>query len=346
MKKVKYNLIFTILLLVTFGSANAQGIDTLKGASPFTAGHYVPGVWNIRDFATPPPGFYILDYNMFITGSKFFDSEGNQVTEIVRPNSKTTLDIDVGGYITAPTFFYASKFKILGGTYLAGFVPPFTTINLDLAYDAVAEIIRDTITQSGSVSGNVNGFSDMTFLPFGLSWASEMLNLTVAYSLVAPTGRYTPGGSDNIGLGYWTNMFQAFSYVYPMKIKGKPSQAMAIMTALTYEINSKIHDVNVSPGNRITVEYGISQYLSPIFEIGIMGGNNFQITEDKGTSVWWNSSILDQMGYIGFQMSGWPIKNKLYTSLKYNIEYGLRQRFKQDMLMFNITYAPGWLSGK
>lgn len=345
MKIIKYVLQIVLFVLVSIGSVKAQGVDTLKGASPFTAGHYVPGVWNIRDFATPPAGFYILDYNMFITGSKFFNSEGNQVTEIVRSNSTTNLDIDISGYVNVPVLFYSSKFKILGGTYIASFSPPFSTVNSDLAYDAVATILRDTITKTGSVTGNVNGFSDMTFLPFGLSWASEMLNLTVAYSLVAPTGRYTPGGSDNIGLGYWTNMFQAFGYVYPMKMKGKPSQAMAIMTALTYEINSKITDVNVSPGNRLTVEYGISQYLSPRFEVGFMGGNNFQITDDKGSSVWWNASVLDQMGYFGFQMSGWPIENKLYTSLKYNIQYGLKQRLKQDMLMFNITYAPGWLSG-
>jgi hypothetical protein len=129
-----------------------------------------------------------------------------------------------------------------------------------------------------------------------------------------------------------------------MKITGKPSPAMAIMTALTYEINGKIKDVNVTPGNRLTVEYGISQYLSPRFEIGFMGGYNFQITEDKGTSVWWNSSNLDQVGYAGFQIAGWPVVNKLYTAVKYNINYGMKERIKQHQILFNIIYAPGWLS--
>ncbi len=346
MKKIKYIFTFTIFLLISVGSVKAQGFDTLKGASPFTAGHYVPGIWDIRDYATPAPGFYILDYNLFLSGKKFFDSDGNQVTEIVRSNSTTTLDIDVSGYVNIPTFFYASDFKVLGGTYIAGITPPYSTVNTDFAYDAIATVLRDTLTKSETITGNISGFSDMTFLPFGLSWASDILNLTVAYSLTAPTGSYTPGGSDNVGYGYWTNMFQAFGYIYPMKIKGKPSQAMAIMGSLTYEINSKIKDVNVSPGNRLTVEYGISQYLNPGFEVGFMGGNNFQITDDKGSDVWWNASVLDQMGYIGFQVAGWPVANKLYTSVKYNIEYGLRQRLKQDMILLNIIYAPGWLSGK
>lgn len=343
---------FTISLILLFSMfsftkiSKAQGIDTLKGASPFTSGHYVPGIWDIRDYATPPPGLYVLDYNLFISGKKFFNSEGNQVTEIVRQNSKTTLDIDINGYVNIPTFFYASSFKLLGGTYIAAITPPYSTVNLDLAYDAVAKVLRDTITKDGTINGNVSGFSDMTFLPFGLSWASENMNLTMAYSIVAPTGRYTPGGSDNVGLGYWTNMFQAFGYVYPMKIKGKSSQAMAIMASLTYEMNSKIKDVNVSPGNRLTVEYGISQYLSPRFEIGIMGGYNFQITDDTGTDVWWDSSVHDQLGYVSFQIGAWPVTNKLYTAIKYNVDYGMKQRIKQHNFLLNIIYATGWLTGK
>lgn len=346
MKKTTISLVILYSVLLFTGILNAQGIDTLKGASPFTAGHYVPGIWDIRDYATPPPGFYVLDYNLFISGKKFFNSDGNQVTEIVRQNSKTTLDLDINGYVNIPTFFYASSFKILGGTYLAAITPPYSTVNLDLAYDAIAKVFRDTITKEGSVTGNVSGFSDMTFLPFGISWASENMNLTLAYSLVAPTGSYTPGGSNNVGLGYWTNMFQAFGYIYPMKIKGKSSMAMAIMTSITYEMNSKIKDVNVSPGNRLTVEYGISQYLSPRFEIGIMGGYNFQITDDTGADVWWDPSAHDQLGYVSFQIGAWPVADKLYTALKYNVDYGMKQRIKQHNFLLNIIYETGWLKGK
>lgn len=346
MKKLKKILLTLLFSTFISGFLNAQDIDTLKGASPFTAGHYIPGIWDIRDYATPPPGFYFLDYNVFLSSSKFFNSDGNQVTEIVRQNSKTTLDLDLNGYITIPTFFYAAPFKILGGTYIGAVSIPYSTVNVDLAYNAIAKILRDTVTKSGSVNGKASGFADMTFLPFGLSWASDVFNLTAAYSVVAPTGRYTPGGSDNVGLGYWTNMFQAFGYVYPMKIKGKSSQAMAIMTSLTYEMNGKIDGVNVTPGNRLTVEYGISQYLSPRFEVGIMGGYNFQITEDKGSDVWWNSSDLDKVGYVSFQAGGWPVANKLYTAVKYNIDYGMTQRLKDHMIMLNIVYATGWLTGK
>jgi len=345
----KENLFFLIAFLIFVGlqkSGNAQIPDSLKGANPFTSGHYIPGIWDIRDYATPAPGFYVLDYNVFLTSDKFFNIEGNQVTEIARTNGKVNLNVDIGGYITVPTLFYASPFKILGGTYLAGLSIPYSTVNLDLGYDAIARIFRDTITKSGTITGGSNGFSDMTFTPFGLSWASNTLNLTAMYSLVAPTGRYTPGATDNVGLGYWTNTFQAMGYVYPMKIKGQPSQAMAVMAALTYEMNSKINGVNVTPGNRLTVEYGISQYLSERLEIGFMGGYNFQITEDKGTSVWWNQSDLDQVGYASFLVGGWPIANRLYTALKYNIDYGMKQRIKNEMYLLNIIYETGWLTGK
>ncbi len=335
-----------ILIFAIIKISNGQVPDTLKGASPFTSGHYVPGIWNIRDYATPPPGFYILDYNVFLSSSKFFNRDGNQVTELNGPVGTTSLDLDVSGYLTLPNFFYASSFKILDATYLANLTLSYSTVNSDLAYNRIAKLFRDTINNSGNINGNASGFGDMTIMPFGLSWASDQFNLTAMYLLVAPTGRYTPGGNDNVGLGYWTNTFQMVGYAYPMKIKSKPSQAMAIMAALTYEINSKIDGVDVTPGNRFTIEYGISQYLSDRFEIGIMGGNNFQITNDKGNDVWWNASSLDQLGYIGFQISGWPVVNKLYASVKYNVDYAMRERMKMHMLEFNLIYATGLLTGK
>ncbi|MBK8553676.1 MAG: transporter [Ignavibacteria bacterium] len=344
---MKTNLLLIICIICfkmgLIADTQAQVPDSLEGASPFTSGHYIPGIWDIRDYATPAPGLYVLDYNVFLSGKKFFDNDGNQVTELTGPVGTTTLDLDINGYINIPTFFYASDFKILGATYLAGITPPYSTVNVNLAYDRIAQILRDTIQQSGNIDGNTSGFADMTFLPFGLSWASDQFNLTTAYSLVAPTGRYTPGASDNAGLGYWTNMFQAFGYVYPMKIKGKPSKAMAIMAAITFEINSKIKSVNVTPGNRLTVEYGVSQYLSDRFEIGFMGGYNFQITDDKGKSVWWNTSNLDKLGYVSFQAAGWPLANRLYTSVKYNVNYGMRDRIKQHMILLNLIYVTNLL---
>ncbi|MDQ3020318.1 MAG: transporter [Bacteroidota bacterium] len=345
-KRIFHITFLFILTLVVSIQLKAQGLDTLKGASPFTAGHYLPGIWDIRDYSTPAPGFYFIDYNVFLSGEKFFNEDGNQVTGITGPFGRTSLDLDVSGYINIPTFLYASPFKFLGATYMAGVTPAYSTVNSDIAYQRIAQILRDTINQSGTITGKASGFADMTFMPFALSWASDILNLTAAYSLVAPTGRYTPGGSDNVGLGYWTNMFQAFGYIYPMKIKGKPSQAMAIMIAATMEINSKIKDIDVTTGNRFTVEYGISQYLTDRLEIGFMGGNNFQITDDKGSDVWWNPSIHDKMGYVSFQIGGWPIVNKLYTAVKYNVDYGLTQRIKQHLLELNLIYATGWLTGK
>ena len=73
--------------------------------------------------------------------------------------------------------------------------------------------------------------------PVGLSWALGQFDATFFYGFTAPTGRYTTGADDNIGLGFWTHQFQGFGYFYP-----NPSQATALMLGLTYELNSEIED--------------------------------------------------------------------------------------------------------
>lgn len=338
-------ILFLKLSIVCFISPGFSQIsDTNQLASPFTAGHYLPGLWSVRDFAAPPPGFYLLDHNAYLWGTKFYNIDGNQVTQIDRTNSTVNLNIDMSGYINVVTLFYASKVKMIGARFLSGITAPYSTGNANVAYDDISNYIIDTTIQEKTITGHANGFGDINFTPFGLSWNSVNYDLRLQYSVVAPTGRYTPGGGDNVGLGYWTNMFQLFGYVYPMKKSGKPSKAMAVMTALTYEINGKIQGLNLTPGNRFTVEYGISQYISKKFEIGFMGGNNFQITDDKGSDVWWSPSDLDQLGYVSFQLGYWPFEEKLYTALKYNVDYGLKQRIKSHMVILNIGFTTGWLA--
>ena len=116
------------------------------------------------------------------------------------------------------------------------------------------------------------------------------------------------------------------------------------MLSGTLELNSKIKDVDVTPGSRFIIEYGFSQYLNPKLEAGIMGGSNFQIGEDQGSDVWWDKSIKDQKSYVSFQLAYW-IFPQLYASAKYTFNYGLKQRISQNVYQLNLTIPTGWLSG-
>jgi hypothetical protein len=315
--------------------------------SPLQTGHYVPGFINVRDYADPAPidGLLVLDYNAYQYGNKMYGKDGNQIKQINGPgNTLIDLNPDVNGYINAPMVLWASKGKVFGATYFGGLTLPFVTVNLNLAYSRIG--IIDSIHHSGSASGQVTGASDLNILPIFLSWGLHNLDVTLGWSVYAPTGKYILGGSDNTGMGFWSNVFQGFAYWYPEKVKGQSSKALAIMFGASYEITSKIVSTDVNPGNRFSLDYGLSQYLSNNLEFGIYGGNNWQISKDKGSGVYWDPSVMDKVGSFGFQLGYWIWPNKMEAVGKYGWNYGAVDRFEQSMFMLNLIFITNALQGK
>jgi len=311
-------------------------------ASPLQSGHYVPGVVNIRDFAAPPPGLFVLWYNWFVSSDTYVDRDGNELTNLSQIDPglpDVDVDLQLNGFATVPALFWASTFTLLGGArYLVGVSPNWLTAD----YSFVAEPGGPGFGPSDSavVEGSVSGLSDLFVAPVGLSWALGQFDATLFYGFTAPTGRYTTGADDNIGLGFWTHQFQGFGYFYP-----DPSQATALMLGLTYEFTSEIEDAEVNPGNRLSLEYGVSHYLTAWLELGIQGAHNWQVTDDAGSDVFWDPSYHDQKSSLLFSAGFWPWAGRLYVSAKYGFDYGARQRFKSQHLMLNLVWLTNALDG-
>ena len=275
-------------------SLQAQAQNKPSLVSPLQTGHYMPGLLNIRDYADPAPasGIMVLDYNTYQYGDKFYGDHGQEIKQINGPDGNPVdLNSDVDGYFNTPMVLWASKGKILGATYFGGASIPIITANLNLAYSRIGNINDNH--NSGTISGKVTGLSDLNVMPVYLSWAKSDYNITAGYMFYAPTGEYVPGGNDNTGLGYWSNVFQGFGYWYPEKSGGKMSPALAVMLGATYEITGEIKDSDVNPGNRFSLDYGIEQYFTDNLSVGLYGGNNWQISDDKGSQVYWNNTVRD-----------------------------------------------------
>jgi hypothetical protein len=333
------------LLLIMFSGMNAL-VAQDKPVSPLLTGHYLPGIINVRDFANPSPasGLIALDYNVFLSGNKFYGADGNEVTQIKGPlGAPTNLNIDLKGYLNTPFPVWVSKFKVLGANYLAGATVGYTTVSTNAAYERIGQI--DSIHQSGDVTGNVSGFSDLGIMPIYLSWGGKQFDITAGYMFYAPTGKYEPGGSENIGVGYWSHLFQCFIYYYPMKVKGQTSKALAIMFAPTYELTSKMTKADVNPGNRFYLDYGINQYLSSKFSLGVFGGNSWQVSEDKGSKVYWNNSVKDKASVLGLEAAYWAWADRLQVTGKYGFNYGNVQSFKLNIFEINLLFITNALTG-
>ena len=332
-----------VLLLFGTASLNAQV------TSPLQTGHYVPGVANIRDYVTPAPGFYALWYNVFLSSDTYVDGTGVDV------------DMDLKSFATVPALFWASTFTLLGGArYQVSVAPSWLVADYTFVTDPGGPGFPPAGNQP--IQGSVSGFSDLEVTPVGLSWAlgrfkepaitdaeavqaglapPRRFNLNLMYSFYAPTGRYVTGADDNIGLGFWTHQFQGFGYWYPVA-----DQATAIMAGLTYELNSQIKDVDVTPGNRVSLEYGVSQYFTPWFELGIHGANIWQVTDDSGSDVYWDPSVHDRKGTLLFSAGFWPWSQRLYLNAKYGFDYGALQRLENDYLMLNVVFVTNLLDGR
>jgi hypothetical protein len=272
-----------IAFVALTSQTQAQEKPTL--VSPLQSGHYLPGFISIRDFADPAPtsGLVVMDYNIGISGNSFTDKNGNKVSQVMGPEGKPIdLNTDVSGYINNPILLYVSKGKLFGATYIGGVSVPYNTVNLNLAYARIGDI--NLPHDNGVTAEKVAGFSDLNVMPLYLSWGLPQFDITAGYMFYAPTGKYVPGGNDNTGLGYWSNVFQAFTYYYPLKTAGKESKALAVMFAPSYEIIGKIKDSEVKPGNRLDLDYGIDQYFTESLSVGIYGGNTWQ--DWKPTFTW------------------------------------------------------------
>ena len=332
-------------------------------ASPLQPGHYVPGIIGIRDMATPPPGIFAILYNWYLWSNTYVDRNGNELTKFNLSNYDPMLpdvnvDMKLNGFATVPVIAWASEFTILGGArYIAAIAPNYAVANYDILLDPEIQGV-DPIRQEGSVSG----FSDLVVLPLGLSWAfgefddltvtDEELaalglsprrrhNVTVMYSFLAPTGRYEAGASDNIGLGFWTHQFQGFGYYFPFE-----HQATALMAGLTFELNSETKDVKVTPGNRLSLEWGVSQFFTEWLELQIGGAHNWQVSDDTGDDVLYDPSVYDRKNTIYFGAAFMPVLARFYIVAKYGFDFGLKQRFQNNNLVLSIYWATGLLSGK
>ena len=333
-------IIFLIAVISLFQSTPA----TAQQVSPFNTGHYMTALSNVRDYSKMPAGLFILSYNYYGWGNSYADRDGQKHSSIFLedidpglPNAE--LNVNVNVFATVPSIFWGSEFTLLGGaTYVAGIFPTYTLANV-LVVAKQGETNVDTVFTE-SAEAKLSGFADINIIPFGLSWGWKHFDATFYYSFYAPSGRYETGADDNIGLGFWTHEFQGFGYWYP-----DVSQATALMMGLTYETNSKVKGEELIPGDRLSLEWGLSQYLSERFELTVIGGHNWQIADDKGDDVNWDASYHDRKSTAAFGIAYWAVKKRLYIAGKYMVDYGARQRFLTNGVMLNLIFVTNALAG-
>jgi hypothetical protein len=195
------------------------------------------------------------------------------------------------------------------------------------------------------------GLGDLYVQPVWLDWALEHFDFAFGYGFYAPTGKYstetillpvidtsvTVEAADNIGLGFWTHQLQGAASWYPWV-----DRRMAVTTALTYEINGNKKDFDLKPGQNLSWNWGVSQFLplkkdqTLLLEAGVAGYSTWQISDDSGADAL-NPPTKDQVHGVGGQAGLTVIPWNASFNFHYFYEFASNDRFKGQSIGLNIA---------
>jgi hypothetical protein len=313
----------------------ALGI-TLQWPASVTAGelgHYGPSVADIRDYVMPPePGFYAKLYTYYYTTETFKDGDGEKVSSITGPlGNEIDLDIDVDLYVVAPAFMWLSDWTILGARYGAYILPTFGNTSVGASL---------TTVRGFGVSSDESDFGvgDLFVQPLWLGWTRTHWDFALGYGFYAPIGEYEEGATDNIGLGFWEHQIQGAVAWYPDEKRGT-----AVVLALTYEFSQDIEGVDVTPGQRLSVNLGVDQFLPLgesgfLLELGAGIYGQFQTTDDEGSDAR-NPDVHDRIFGVGPQIGLTYVPWNAAATFKWMREFETEDRFEGDNFTLNFGVA-------
>ena len=266
--------------------------------------HYPTGAEGIKGASLPPPGIYLRDYNFFYTATKV---EGAPV------------DVNLFAYVQAPRLIWMTKQEILGANYGMDIIVPFAYKNIY----ADAPI---------GTAGQFN-LADIQLEPLLLSWHLKQFDIAAGYAIWVPTGNFdtsTPAKYlTSPGSGYWTHMFTLGSTWYPDE---KKTWAFSLLNR--YEINTEQDDTDITPGNMLTMEWGLSKTVAQGIDVGVIGYYQQLVTKDTGTGA---SPHFSHVVAVGPEVNAfWP-KLGAFTSLRYAVEVDAANRPQGQTVVLTIT---------
>lgn len=326
-----------------------------------TQGHYYPGVMGMRDIILPPKGVYALYYDPIYYSNDLRGANGNSLSHVsmsasetkhfnvyghdlpVRLSANLSADIDASMMFTTEQLLlvWSTPWKVLGADFGMLIAPSMGYVGLEAEVKAHAAgtvsignyaktVVKD---ETVKVRSEKYGFGDLLVQPVMLDWRGKRYDIGLYYGFWAPTGAYAEDRAANVGMGFWSQQFQAFGAYY-----FDDYRKTALIVTGTYNFNSQKYDVDVTPGQSMTLEYALSHYLTDRVEIGLCGYDQWQISSDTGSAAK-NKDVFYQIHGIGGQVSGWAVKDKLCITTKCIGEYYGVGRFMGVLGTVNVIWV-------
>jgi hypothetical protein len=169
------------------------------------------------------------------------------------------------------------------------------------------------------------------------------VDFVAAYNLYIPTGRFSPNGTDNTGLGMYGNELSLGSTVF---FDTKKSWNAAANFAL--EFHTKKNGTDISVGDLGTVEGGlgktfykkVSGPVPMITNVGVAGYAQFKVTGDSGSDIPLPlRGLKDRVFALGPEANVYIPKPRLTLMFRYLPEFGARNRTQGQTYVISIAWV-------
>jgi len=286
-------------------------------------GQYLPGQFGLNAGVLPDPGFTYANITINYSADTLKDSHGNN----------TPINGTYGVWAIENLLLYVPDFKVLGGKMMFGVIAP-TFANGSL-----------TVPQFGVNAGGY-GVADIFVQPITLGWKLRRADVWVADGFVAPTGRYTPGATDNIGSGYWGNQIMTGTTVYLTKNKG--TSANLFTDWEQHGSREGTNSTTLTPGQTFTMEWGVGQVLPldkelhKLLQVGVTGYDQWEVSDDSGTQPNGLPASLNpaySVHAIGLQTNFIAPMKGLNFYFKYLDEYTAKAHVEGRTIVFGGSYT-------
>jgi hypothetical protein len=281
-------------------------------------GDHIPGFLGLDSGTQAPPGIYAGDLLWVYPTSTVKDDNGNKINQ--RGSLTSTLDAILISAIT--------NYKFLGANYGAQVAIPFIKNRLQL----------------DSLDVNTGfGFTDMIVSPVTLGWHLKKADVTAAYNIYIPTGKFSASGTDNTGLGMVGNELSAGTTVFLDQKK-----MWSAATTFSLEFHTDKSGTNINVGDMATIEGGLGRKfykkssgpIPIIMNLGVDYYAQFKVTGDSGSDIPPAlRGFKDRVFGIGPEFNIYIPKPRLTMLVRYEPEFGARDRSQGQTVIFSIAWV-------
>jgi hypothetical protein len=269
--------------------------------------HYGNGVEGIKGATVTPPGFYYRMYNFYYSADEVMDKNGDEIP----------IDFDVNVFVMANRFIWVTDKKILGADFFMDLVIP--VVYTDIAIGALG------------VNQDKFGLGDINIEPFGLSWHGAQYDASAAVSVYLATGNFDIDDQASPGKGFTTFMATLGGTLY---LDARRTWSASILGR--YETHTEKDDTDLTPGDDFHLEWGIGKSFAKVWEAGLSGYCQWQVTDDSGSDAV-DKSTHDQVFAIGPEINVFLPPFKALLNLRALWEFDARDRAEGKAAVLTLT---------